>query len=52
MRATLNAIATSAPQWLIEYNRPDWLERYGARVEQYRLPRSPASYDGNWVMTR
>ena len=43
MRAALNAIATSAPQWLIEYNRPDWLERYGARVEQYRLPRSLAA---------
>jgi transposase len=43
MRAALNAIATSAPQWLIEHNRPDWLERYGARVEQYRLPRSLAA---------
>ena len=43
MRAALNAVATSAPQWLIEYNRPDWLERYGARVEQYRLPRSLAA---------
>jgi transposase len=43
MRAALNAIATSAPQWLIEHNGPDWLERYGARVEQYRLPRSLAA---------
>jgi transposase len=43
MRAALNAVAASAPQWLIEYNRPDWLERYGARVEQYRLPRSLAA---------
>lgn len=43
MRAALNAVATSAPQWLIEYNRPDWVERYGARVEQYRLPRSLAA---------
>jgi transposase len=43
MRAALNAVATSAPQWLIEHNRPDWLERYGARVEQYRLPRSLAA---------
>lgn len=38
MRAALNAVATSAPRWLIEHNRPDWTERYGARVEQYRLP--------------
>src|SRR5918995_4034108 len=29
MRAALNAVATSAPQWLIEHNRADWLERYG-----------------------
>jgi transposase len=43
MRAALNAVATSAPQWLIEHHRPDWLERYGARVEQYRLPRSLAA---------
>src|SRR3954471_23532302 len=38
MRAALNAVATSAPQWLIEHNRPAWAERYGARVGQYRLP--------------
>jgi transposase len=43
MRAALNAVATSAPQWLIEHNRPDWLERYGARVEQYRLPKGEAA---------
>ena len=43
MRAALNAVATSAPRWLIEHNRPDWTERYGARVEQYRLPRSLAA---------
>jgi transposase len=27
MRAALNAVATSAPQWLIEHNRPAWAER-------------------------
>jgi transposase len=43
MRAALNTVATSAPQWLIEHNRPDWLERYGARVEQYRLPKGEAA---------
>src|SRR3954466_3143082 len=42
MRAALNAVATSAPQWLIEHNRPAWAERYGARVEQYRLPKGEA----------
>ena len=43
MRAALNAVATSAPRWLIEHNRPDWAERYGARVEQYRLPKGEAA---------
>jgi transposase len=43
MRAALNAVATSAPQWLIEHNRPAWAERYGARVEQYRLPKGEAA---------
>jgi transposase len=43
MRAALNAVATSAPEWLTQHGRPDWAERYGERVEQYRLPRSVAA---------
>ena len=43
MRAALNAVARSAPEWLARQNRPDWAERYGARVEQYRLPKGEAA---------
>jgi transposase len=41
LRAALNA--RSAPEWLARQNRPDWAERYGARVEQYRLPKGEAA---------
>jgi transposase len=43
MRAALNAVATSAPEWLAQHSRPDWAERYGAQVEQYRLPKGEAA---------
>jgi transposase len=43
LRAALNAVARSAPEWLARQNRPDWAERYGARVEQYRLPKGEAA---------
>jgi transposase len=43
MRAALNAVVRSAPEWLARQNRPDWAERYGARVEQYRLPKGEAA---------
>src|SRR5687768_5545157 len=40
LRAALNAVALSAPTWLTEHGRAEWAERYGPRVEQYRLPKS------------
>jgi transposase len=43
LRAALHALAQSAPAWLAQHGRPDWAERYGARVEQYRLPKSLAA---------
>jgi transposase len=40
LRAGLNAIASVAPEW-IRLNTPsDWIERYGCRVEEYRLPKT------------
>jgi transposase len=39
LRATLNVLATVAPDWLKEQVSPDWYERYGDRVEDYRLPK-------------
>ena len=38
MRATLNALAVAAPQWLLEHSHPEWLDRYGPRIDDYRLP--------------
>jgi len=37
-RATLNALAIAAPQWLMGQMQESWVERYEHRVEDYRLP--------------
>jgi hypothetical protein len=39
LRATLNVLATVAPDWLKEQVTPDWYERYGDRMEDYRFPK-------------
>ncbi|HEY0418955.1 MAG TPA: IS1182 family transposase [Acetobacteraceae bacterium] len=43
MRAALTAVAGSMPAWLAAHSRPDWAQRYGARVESYRHPKSAAA---------
>jgi transposase len=40
MRAALNALAVAAPQWLGAWMPPRWADRYGHRVDNYRLPHS------------
>ena len=40
MRAALNALAVAAAQWLGAWMPPQWVDRYGHRVENYRLPHS------------
>src|ERR1700759_4979446 len=40
MRAALNQLAVVAPQWLQALAPPVWYERYGRRVENYRLPKA------------
>ncbi len=40
MRHALNALAVIVPNWLLAHSLPDWLERYGPRMEDYRLPES------------
>jgi transposase len=40
MRFALNRLAVVAPAWLRAHMQPAWLERYGARVENYRLPKA------------
>ena len=40
MRHALNSLAVVAPDWLQSHSRAEWVERYGRRVEDYRLPTS------------
>lgn len=42
MRATLNVLAVAAPEWLAGWTPPEWYERYGPRVEEFRLPKADA----------
>ena len=39
LRAALDDLAAVVPDWLREIARPVWFERYGRRVEDYRLPK-------------
>ena len=39
LRATLDDLAAVAPDWLRTVSPPAWFERYGRRVEEYRLPK-------------
>lgn len=41
MRAALNALAPVAPAWLRAVADPAWVERYGPRLVQQRLPTAP-----------
>jgi transposase len=39
LRAALNELAAAAPLWLTSAVQPEWFARYGARIEDTRLPR-------------
>jgi transposase len=39
LRAALNALAREAPGWLRGWVPAEWYERYGRRIEEYRLPK-------------
>ena len=43
LRAALNELAAVAPEWLQALAPPAWYERYGRRVENYRLPKTEAA---------
>ena len=43
MRFALNRLAAVAPAWLQTHLQPVWLERYGARVDNDRLPKTEAA---------
>ncbi len=40
MRQVLNSLAVVAPDWLLSHTDTSWVERYGHRIEENRLPRS------------
>jgi len=42
MRHALNTLAVAAPAWLLAYSQSEWVDRYGPRVDDYRLPKSAA----------
>ncbi|NJM99273.1 MAG: IS1182 family transposase [Phormidesmis sp. RL_2_1] len=39
LRATLNDLATVAPNWLSEWVPSEWFDRYSRAIEEYRLPK-------------
>src|SRR5438132_10599192 len=45
LRATLNALATVAPDWLQELAPLAWYARYSNRIDATRLPRQPDQRD-------
>src|SRR3954454_21684533 len=49
LRATLNAIAVAAPDWLRALAPPEWHERYDRRIEDMRLPDSGPKRDAYTV---
>lgn len=40
LRAALEALAVAIPGWLTAWMDPAWQQRYGARIDSYRLPAS------------
>jgi transposase len=52
LRTALNALAATAPDWLVQHAEGGWLDRYGRRVEDYRLPPAaipPAAQVEPWL---
>jgi transposase len=45
LRASLNALAVVAPDWLRAQVEVGWYERYALRVDDWRLPRSQSKRD-------
>jgi transposase len=42
LRAALEQLADTAPEWLAEHADPEWFDRYGRRIEMFRLPAKDA----------
>ena len=43
LRHALNCLAVVAPDWLRAQAPAEWFERYGRRLENYRLPQTAAA---------
>lgn len=43
LRHALNVLATVVPEWLEQHVKPAWFERYGQRMEEYRLPKDKSA---------
>ncbi|RGD59583.1 IS1182 family transposase [Kitasatospora xanthocidica] len=41
LRSALNALAAADSAWMSGHVRPEWLDRYARRWEDFRLPKSP-----------
>ena len=39
LRCALNSLADAAPDWVRSHARPEWVDRYGPRADDYRLPK-------------
>jgi transposase len=40
MRRALNSLSTTVPEWMLANSHPEWIDRYGDRFEDSKLPRS------------
>lgn len=45
LRHALNTLAEVAPEWLRTHAAPDWYDRYGRRMENYRFPKAQTARD-------
>jgi transposase len=43
LRHALNRVAMVAPDWLRAWVPPEWFDRYGPRMDTYRLPKTTAA---------
>jgi transposase len=42
LRQALDRLAIVLPDWMLAHSQPEWVDRYAVRVQEYRLPNSPA----------
>ena len=45
LRHALNTLAEVAPEWLRTHAAPEWYDRYGRRMENYRFPKAQTARD-------